>query len=339
MANKDSVTFSNFTGVVNTTSEERLKPTEQFRAVNVDIDDAGQIHRRRGATKVGNGRFHSLFSTVARSFVVKDGSLCLLKNNYTTQVLKTGVGDEPIAYVEVGEDVYFSSEDVSGRIDRDNVIQPWGETTSGGQWLSPVIHPTQSLPEVRGKLLGKPPMASALAWFNGRIYLAADELLWATELYLYNVVDKTRNFLQFESPITGVGVVTDGMYVGTTDGVFFLSGPLAQMQRIPVMDAGMVKGSVVELPADLVGVEDNRSKNAVLFLTKSGLCAGFDSGVCYNLTQSKTVFPESDRAAALFRRQDGMNQYIGVTDSGGTPASAARIGDYVDVEIRRFKGA
>lgn len=347
MAKSDSITLSRFAGLRNTVAPERLASgfggkndpqTELQDAVNVDIDDAGQIRRRRGATMVAAGNFHSLYSTPTRSFVVKDGSLCRLFPDYTTVVLQTNVGSEPVQYVDVGADVYFSSPDASGRIDADDVVHPWGEQTGPTTWLSPVLNPTESLPAVRGKLLGRPPLATSMAYFNGRIYLAHENLIWATELYLYDYVDKTRNFMQFEAPVTGIAVVTDGFFVGTTEHIYFCSGPFTEMRRMPVLDVGMIAGSVVYVPADLVG-GDNQSKNAALFLTKSGLCAGFDSGVCYNLTQSKNLFPDSNKAAAMFRRQDGMNQYVGVTDSGGAPTSAARIGDYVDVEIRRFKGA
>ena len=75
-----------------------------------------------------------------------------------------------------------------------------------------------------------------------------------------------------------------------------------------------------------------------MFLAKTGLCAGFNGGQSFNLTQNTMVFPDASNAAALFRRQDGVNSYVAVADSGGTPSSNARIGDYVDAEIRRFQG-
>lgn len=99
-------------------------------------------------------------------------------------------------------------------------------------------------------------------------------------------------------------------------------------------------GSLLSVPEELLGLENSASsKNAVLFMTDSGLFAGLDGGICYNLTQNRVLFPDAASVAAMFRRQDGINQYVGVLDSQGSPASAARIGDYVDVEIRRFRGA
>lgn len=337
----DSVILQKFAGIRNTVTAERLAPDELERAVNVDIDDAGQIHRRRGWTRVVGGDFASLF-TAANGTVygVKNGQLGVINPNYSFVTLRAGVGPAPLAYVQVGPEVYFSSLTDSGVILPNGSIALWGAEVSAGVWLSPVVNPTSTLAQVRGKLLGKPPMATALACSNGRIYLANKRTLWATELYLYNYVDKTKNFLFFEDDITVLGGVTDGLYVGTKSAVWFLSGAFNEMRRIAVMSAGAIPGSLVYLPAELVNPQltldqSAPSKNAVLFLTDSGLVAGLDGGNLFNFTETDVIFPEAQSAAAMFRQQDGVNQYVSVLASGGTPADTARIGDYVDAEIRR----
>jgi hypothetical protein len=50
------------------------------------------------------------------------------------------------------------------------------------------------------------------------------------------------------------------------------------------------------------------------------------------------AFPAGVSAAALFRQDQGANSYIAAVDSAGGPSANARIGDYVDAEIRRFQG-
>lgn len=342
---KDSVLINKFSGLQNTVGAERLTPqvrdNELFypleKALNTDIDDVGEIHKRRGSTLVSEGSYHSLFEGITAVFVVKNGDLCRLNPNYTTQVLKSGVGDDKISYVQVGDEVYFSSRSTSGIIEKDLTVSEWGAVNSEGIWISPVVNPTDTLPAIKGKLYGKPPMATALSYYNGRIYMAYGNQIWATELYLYKYVDKTKNYFIFEDDITDIGCVTDGLYVGTKSAVYFMSGQFTQMARVPLMQYGMMPGSLVSVPAELIR-SDTSSKSAVIFLTETGLCAGFDSGVCYNLTQTKVLFPEASNVSAMFRRLDGMNQYIGVADSAGSPNSTARIGDYVDAEIRRFQG-
>jgi len=335
----DSVIFNEFTGLTNTVTEERLTKKQLLKGDNIDIDDVGQIRRRRGYRKLADGQFHSLYSDGTKTLVVKDGVLSRVYSDGTTVALKTGIGDERLAYVTVASDIYFCSSTVSGIVTETDMIEDWGATTSQGQWISPVVNPSDELPEIKGRLFGKPPTATSLAYLNGRIYLASDNMLWATELFLYGLVDKTRNFIQFESKITGLAHVQDGIYVGTETGVYFLTGAFTEMRRIKVTDAAMIPGSVVYTRTDAISDKAPALAGVAFFLTTDGLCVGLPGGVCNNLTQARYLFPETGYMASMFRFQDGIAQYVGVLDNAGTPISRARVGDFVDAEIIRFSGA
>ena len=339
----DSVVLDKFDGLKNTVTRERLKPTELETAINIDIDDVGQIHRRRGYTRVSTANFSSLFTAAGGTvYGVRNTDIGVINPNYTFTSLGSGLTiGAPLDYAQVGTTIYFSSKTASGQIDTvAKTVSPWGATTDQGTWLSPVVNPTATLPAIRGRYLGSPPMATCLTYWNGRIYLGSGNTLWATELYLYNYVDKTKNFMMFESDVTNIGAVTDGIYVTTQDAVWFLSGTLNEMKRIPIMSYGGVPGSMVSVPAELVDPQQQTSqspldsKNAVVFMSNSGLCAGLDSGSLNNLTQNDVLFPQAMSIVPLFRRQDGVNSYVGVADGGGS--TAARIGDYVDAQIIRF---
>lgn len=342
----DSVIFSAFEGLNNVVSRERLKPSQLETAINVDLDDAGQIRRRRGYKKVGaSGNYHSLYSDPSGLVLaIKDGTLSLINRDYTTQALLAGVGSEYLDYVRVADVVYFSSSTTSGKYDVGaNTVSAWGQTGGNGTWLSPVVNPTPTLGQVNGKLLGKPPLATSLTYYNGRIYLAQGSTLWATELFLYDYVDKTRTFLSFEDEITMLYSVNDGVYVGTTENLFFLQGDTFPLERNYLMDYGVIPRSAVGVPAELIKPQVTQEpnspvKNGVMFLTRSGVVAGFEGGITYNITQDEVILPDSFRAAAMFRRQDGLNQFVAVADSGGTPSSTARIGDHCDATIVRFNG-
>lgn len=334
----ESIVFGNFDGMVNTITRERMGITQLVHATNVDIDDAKQAHRRRGFTKRVDGDFHSLYRATGKVLVVRNDELSVLFPNYTTLSLSY-VGKHRLAYCEVNGVVYFSSEVASGKIGQDNTVLPWGVREGAGTWLSPVIQPTETLGQIAGKLLGQPPMATALCAFSGRIYMAVGKVIWATELYMYDYVDRTRNFIQMESEIVGMVSVSDGIYVGTEDGLYFLSGPLGKMQIVKVLGSAVVQGSMITVPADVVRPQQSQSKEAAMAMTSYGVHLLLDGGACYNTTDDRMHFPSAASAAALFRRQDGVNQYIVAADHGGTPTSTARIGDYIDAEIRRFQGA
>lgn len=336
----ESVLLQQFTGLKNTVSSERLGPGELEIALNIDLDDVGQPRRRRGRTLVKSGRWHSLYTTPeGRTYGVRDARLVQIFPNYSVLDLGLVCGEDLLSWETVATTVYLTSDFVSAKIHPDDSVTLWGADAGENRWLSPVVRPSETLPQIRGKIIGKPPLASALAYFNGRIYLAHGNTLWATELYLYDYVDKTKNFVQFESEITCIASVTDGIYVGTKTGMWFMTGPFAKMQRILVAPYAVLARSMVKTNTDGLPNQKTVSHNAVLCMTDLGLCVGYDAGVFSILTDDKMWFPKAESVAAMVRRQDGIQQYVGVADSGGSPASNARIGDYVEAEIRRFQGA
>jgi hypothetical protein len=344
-----SVKLDRFKGLKNTLTYERMAQDDLWRATNIDLDDDNQIHRRRGYTRVAVGSFHSLW-TSEESFVygVYNDVLSLIQPDYSMVPILAGVGDAysngglGLDYAQVGRDVYFTGQSAAGIISTaTQTVSPWGP--SEDIWLSPVVNPTANLPEIRGKLLGAPPRASYITAYNGRMYIGQGRTVWCTELYAYGLVDKTRNFFQFEGEITMLGTVADGVFVGTTEGVWFLAGPAFPLKRTRVMDSPVLPRSMVYVPAELanppqVGTQVvTPLEVSLIFQTSKGVCVGMDGGKTNNLTEHKFFFPQALRGAAMFRRQDGMNQYIAVNDSEGQPTNGARIGDYVEATIIRAK--
>jgi hypothetical protein len=253
--------------------------------------------------------------------------------------LQSGFQGVSLCYAQVGQDIYFSSaQGVTGIIHQpEQSTSPWG--SYGDIFYSPVPNPSPWLPSIAGKLLGAPLLASQLAYYNGRIYLAVGSVLWCTEPFAYNFVDRTRNFLQFEATIVLLGTVVDGLYVGTTEGVWFLQGRGFPMPRNRVMDSGVVPGSMVNIPKEIanppqIGLqEDTPVSVSIAFMTQAGYCVASDGGEVTNFTEDKVIFPAMQSASAMFRRQSGINQYVVSGNSGGTPAANARIGDWCDVQL------
>lgn len=343
----ESVVFGAFSGLKNTVDLHELKPDELDRALNVDIDDVGHVILRRGYTQVANGEWHSLLQADnGRIYGVNNGVLGRIFPDYSFVGLQSGIGADPnqsglgLMGAQVGHNLYFTSAVDSGIIDvTTDTVEPWGDPQD--YWLSPVVNPTITLPAIRGKLLGAPPQATQITYYNGRIYLARGKALWYTELYLYNFVNRTQAFYNFEGDITMVGTVGDGLYVGTTEGLWFLQGPTNPMPRRRVMDSPVLPGSMVYIPAELanppqVGLSaDTEMTVSIAFMTNNGFCVAEDSGKAYNLTEAKFFFPAMVGASAFYRRQDGINQYVIVGNSMGQPVNSARIGDYVSADIIR----
>lgn len=335
----ESIVLGQFAGIKNTVSRERLAPGELESAINVDIDNAGQVRRRRGRRLLEPGNFHSLRAIAGQTFVVRNGVLGRILDPTTIVELGEG-GPSPLSYTSVGSTVYFSSEVVSGKIVGDT-IEPWGRhIDGGGEWVSPVIRPTETLGEIAGRRLSNPPMATEIEAYKGRIYLASGPVLWATELYLYDRVDRNRNYVHLPDDITMVRAVDDGLYVGTTKQLLFLRGTLsAGLSQSTVMNTPVIRGSATSVP--IAEAHPRSEQQAIpegdgpMFMTGAGICLGMPGGEVYNLTHGRVVFPTAQRAAVLCREDQGATSYVAVVDSAGGPSANARIGDYVDAEIVR----
>lgn len=332
----EAIVFGQFGGIRNTVTPERLTANDLEKAVNVDIDDAGQVRRRRGYSKVDLEAWHSLRTIGGKTYGVRNGSLVIVRDNYDVMALQGAPG--PLCFTEVDGDVYFSGS-VAGIVTPQETIIPWGAIDGQGQWLSPVVVPTETLGAISGKLVGPPPIASCIEAYKGRIYLAVDKVLWATDLYRYHYVDKTRNFLQFEHEITLLEAMDDGLYVGTTGGLYFIQGVLGSFKLSQVTTTHVLPGSGVRVPTDLVHPNARNGPmptgEALVLMTNEGILACFDGGNAFNLTHDRVIFPEGISAAALFRQDLGANSYVAAVDSAGGPSANTRIGDYVDAEIVR----
>ena len=336
----ESIILGQFRGIRNTVSRERLTPEELERAKNIDIDDAGQARRRRGFALKLSGNCHSLRNIGGRVLGVKDTLLGVVNPNFTFVSLGLTAGNERLSYTQVDQTTYFSSSAVSGKLIGDTVSR-WGASTDGGTWISPVLTPTATLGEVFGQRITAPPMATLIAAYSGRIYLAAGKYLWATELYLYDYIEPTKNFLQFESDITLLVAMSDGLYVGTEAALYFLKGSLSQgFRQDRVVESPVLRGSDAMLPSTDIHPSAQQGVlpegMAVVFMTEKGVFAGFDGGTVFDITRAKVKFPKAVSAAVLYREDSGGTSYVAVTDSDGGPAGNARIGDFADAEIVRF---
>src|SRR5206468_989542 len=97
-------------------------------AENVDLDDLGGAHRRRGRVKRFEGRCHSVFTTeTGHTFVVKDGAWVQVFRDFSFLILLEGISDAPLSYVEVGSWLYVTSITNSYKVHLPTLaISAWG---------------------------------------------------------------------------------------------------------------------------------------------------------------------------------------------------------------------
>ena len=89
----ESVALSKFKGLRNTLTAERLSPEELEIAVNIDLDDAGQAHRRRGYRQVDSHNYAALWTRPdGQVLAVCADGVFLVNPNYSRTSLGSAIG-------------------------------------------------------------------------------------------------------------------------------------------------------------------------------------------------------------------------------------------------------
>ncbi len=191
---------------------------------------------------------------------------------------------------------------------------PYGGVTflAGSTTSDTFLHSGALLgPQFVGTGLAPPPIGTQMATWGARVLIAQGKTLWATRPMQPELCDLTRDFIQFEHEITLVYGADEGVFVGTTDGLFFLKGEVFGDLQLQDVAAGPVAlGSLAEFPLRYLA-EDARPKNG----TDGALCLvdGYvhllQGGNATALTAQK-YRTSATEVFATVRLRDGVMQYL-----------------------------
>lgn len=269
-------------------------------AENVDIDLSGAIRRRAGYTKLTTGLCHSLFSCGTYGYCVKEGALCYIDKDLNITALKD-IGNFKVAYVYnfdgYTDRVFFTNGVITGQL--------FGQQVFSWQ-PSPYIGINSTESQVV-KYMPAVPIGHLLEIFNGRMYIAKDNMLYISEPFAYSWFDEKLAFI-FDSRITILRGVLGGLFVATNKEVFFLAGSNPQeFSLVKAYAYGGIEGTDQLAQCSLLGIDI--PGNGIIFASSQGLCIGTSTGQVLNFTQAFINFPQncSKIGASLINNN---NRYI-----------------------------
>lgn len=153
------------------------------------------------------------------------------------------------------------------------------------------------------------PAGSILAFYGARVLIAVGPVLYASRPNGWELFDIRRDFKQFTDDITLIQPVDDGVYVGTTTELAFLSGTEFDKLTYRQVAAGrVVLGSGVSVRGELVQAGQG---SAMVCIADGVLCAGFNSGNVSRMTEGRYATDVTE-VAATFRMVDRIPQYIAI---------------------------
>lgn len=194
------------------------------------------------------------------------------------------------------------------------LTQPGGEQffrigrAAGGQLR---ITAPAGLGPARTLDLDAPPAGILLAEWNGRALVAVGSMLLASLPTMPEQFDLTRDYRQFGAAITLVQPVGNGIFVGTTEALHFLSGETWDTLRMSTPMTGPVAlGSGVAVDGRFVRLgEGNAEGECMLALVDGVITAGLPSGQAVPLSEGR-YRTEAQEVSAAFRLQGRMPQYM-----------------------------
>jgi hypothetical protein len=160
-------------------------------------------------------------------------------------------------------------------------------------WTTTVVieEGTRSIP-LENQYQGPMPPVTHLCVQGGRIYGAYGSTLYVTEPFNPHIT--SLNGVSFESNITAVLPVTDGVYVVTEGRAYFIQYENEVPQRRELAYHGAVPGAVAFDPIN----------PGVLWLGQKGLMRGLPGGENQNLTEH-VAMPKAEQGTMTVREIDG----------------------------------
>ena len=121
--------FDDFRGLRNNVGANTFAPGDLSVALNVDIDDALNIKRRRGySTPMTTAIDRSIWAHGAVCLGVGGDTLKLVNPDYTTKTLRTGLAPgRPLSYAVIDDRVFWSNGVETGVV-QDSACRSWGMT-------------------------------------------------------------------------------------------------------------------------------------------------------------------------------------------------------------------
>lgn len=160
--------------------------------------------------------------------------------------------------------------------------------------------------------LSPAPAGTVTAFWRGRVLTAVGNVLYASRTNAWESFDFRRDFKQFTSPITLIQPVDDGIYVGTTTELAFLSGTEFDKLAYRQVAGPTVLGSGVAVRGELIQQGQGVGQGAAMVcIADNVLLAGFSGGLVIRMTEGRFTTAVTE-VAATFRMLGRTPQYIAI---------------------------
>lgn len=155
------------------------------------------------------------------------------------------------------------------------------------------------------------PAGHVVAHHSGVFYVAYGNFIYYSDVLGFELFD-LRNYLPFDSVITMIAPVQDGIFIGTQNKVYFLQGRDPKSSQLSTKaEFGVLPYSMSLVPTNEVkGLEKAEPEYAPMFVSTKGICIGISGGTLVNLNEVNFNLTAAGSASTIFRKSQGIDQFI-----------------------------
>jgi hypothetical protein len=178
-------------------------------------------------------------------------------------------------------------------------------------------------PQLRTQFMSKLPAGSDVAYSQGRLFVASDNVVYYSQPLRYGLYNNTSDFLLFPTPVKLIWGAFDGLYVATETETYFVvgAGTDAQEQKL-VLPTGAIPGTKARMP-DKVGE---------MWMTPKGVVRAYAGGQIDNISYDKVSIGEYKSGAAIIREDDGLRRFVSSVKIPKVGTQFATM-DFFDAEV------
>lgn len=175
------------------------------------------------------------------------------------------------------------------------------------------------------------PPGDFVRWHNGRLFTAKNGALRFSEALRPHLHNPAHGVIPFSGYIAFVESVGDGLYVGDSRGVWFLSGtdPTKFEQRRVSTCRAVARSSVMVPPEHFPPKQVPAEPPVAVWLSTSGYVVGMPGGTTVELQPDRLKVPSGLTGRSAFLLREGRKQVITPVNS----TSTATFGTAVDSVI------
>ena len=173
-----------------------------------------------------------------------------------------------------------------------------------------------------------------LAAYNGRMYVADNDILWFSDALQYGMYHPLDNFMSsFGKKITMVQPVDTGIYIGAGS-IYFISGTdPSNMKITSVHDSVAIEGTSMQIDSNLLNLDGISGRVAYWFGSK-GAMVGLQGGQVMPITNKQLEVEKYEDGSAQFIEKNGIKKVVN-TLRNQTGSNQASCSDSVTYQVIR----